>query len=261
MAGVIVAHAAMTYGAAGTWILEVGDSGQPTVKGVPEALLSVSIGLGALFALGLLLLVAGMLTPASVRRKGSGAFALDRLVRLGAPLAAYIVVVWPLLGMLIDHTVGDDRGALWSSYTDRLDVLDSGPMWFVAILLVFSLVYAAWARIAAPVSHARRVPLRARDLVLAAVLITTGSFFARLAWPIDSHQIIDLHLWLWLQCAVLFVFGVIGAGRGWFSPVPDDVRRACGSRPSAQSSSCYPSSWRSAATRPCSRAAYTPKRS
>ena len=228
VAGVIIGHAAMTYGASGTWILEVGDYGQSTLSGAPEALSSVGIALGALFAIGLFMLIAGLLTPASAHRKGPGAFAVDRLVRLGIPIAAYVFVVWPLLGVLIDYSIGDARGSVWRDYLDRLGRFDSGPMWFVAILLAFSLVYAAWVRCAAPAHPPAQVPLRARYLMLAAALIAAASFVARLAWPIDTHQVVDLHLWLWPQCAVLFSFGVISAERGWLAPVPDRLRRACG---------------------------------
>jgi hypothetical protein len=228
VAGVIVGHAAMTYGASGTWILEVGDYGQSTLAGVPEVLLSLGIALGALFAIGLFMLISGLLTPASARRKGPRAFALDRLTRLGVPVAAYVFVVWPALGVLVEYSIGDARGSVWSQYVERLERFDSGPMWFVAILLAFSLVYAAWARFTASGQPPPHTPMRARSLVLAAVLIAAASFVARLAWPIDTHQVVDLHLWLWPQCAVLFVFGIVSADRGWLAPVPDRVRRACG---------------------------------
>jgi hypothetical protein len=39
---------------------------------------------------------------------------------------------------------------------------------------------------------------------------------------------VDLHLWLWPQCAVLFVFGVVSAEHRWLAPVPDQLRRGCG---------------------------------
>jgi len=43
----------------------------------------------ALFMIPVLFLVAGLLTPPSLQRKGPGRFACDRLLRLGVPFALF----------------------------------------------------------------------------------------------------------------------------------------------------------------------------
>ena len=60
----------------------------------------------AVFVMALFFLVAGLLTPGSLDRKGPGRFARDRLVRLGIPLAAFTLVLWPLM------TYGLGRGGI-----------------------------------------------------------------------------------------------------------------------------------------------------
>lgn len=44
----------------------------------------------------------------------------------------------------------------------------------------------------------------------------------------DSHQIMNLHVFQWPQHLALFGFGVVCGERGWLSPVPDRLRRGCG---------------------------------
>jgi len=225
--GVILGHAAMTYGAAGTWIFEAPNYGGATLSEPLKALASVAIALGVLFAMGLFLYVAGLFTPGGLRRKGPGAFAFGRVIRLGIPLAAYALVVMPMLGVLIEGTVGDAKTSLANLYWLSLRDPGSGPMWFIAILLVFSLAFALGARLIGLPSP-RPAPLRPSYLAVAALTITVGSFGVRLLFPIDSRQILDLHVWLWPQCAVLFALGLLSAQHGWLNPVPDRLRRIGG---------------------------------
>jgi hypothetical protein len=51
----------------------------------------------AMFVMALFFLVAGLLTPASLDRKGPRRFTRDRLIRLGIPLATFMFVLWPLM--------------------------------------------------------------------------------------------------------------------------------------------------------------------
>lgn len=90
--GVIVAHAAMTYGAVGSWVCE-----EPSLSGAVEGVLSAFVGVGAMFGLGLFFLLAGMLTTAPLIRRGPRSFLASRAWRLGVPLVAYAFVVWPVL--------------------------------------------------------------------------------------------------------------------------------------------------------------------
>lgn len=225
VAGVILAHAAMTYGATGTWIFEARDYGGAEFGDALEAITSLFVVLGAMFAIGLFLYVAALFTPDAIRRKGAGGFTRDRIIRLGTPLLLYIVIVVPLLNVFIDATVGSDRGVATDAW-QSLRELHSGPMWFVAILLVASVGAALWVRIAGLPAREPSA-FRLRYLALAAAAIAVGSFAIRLAFPLDSDQLFDLHVWLWPQCAVLFMLGLFSAQRGWLEPVAPSVRRWC----------------------------------
>ena len=176
VAGVIVAHAAMTYGAAGTWVFESGDVGGSTLGSVTEILFSVLIGIGVMFAMGLFMLISGLLTPRAVARAGSRSFALSRLARLGLPIVIYVVLVMPLLGILVAYTVGGRSGAIWPYYVSLLENLSTGPLWFIVILLAISLGYTAWRQLIPPRTPRSRDGFSDRDLAVAAGLIAAASF-------------------------------------------------------------------------------------
>lgn len=222
-AGVIVAHAAMSYGAAGTWIYE-----EDSLSGPVRTGLSALVGGGVMFVLGLFFLIAGVLTSGPLHRRGPGVFLLSRLGRLGIPVVAYAVVVWPVLQWWIDEVRGQ-APTLWQFYGQQFSGTHwqsrgTGPMWFVEILLLVTVGWCLW-RWLVPSRPSTMEPTTAVLVAAGTVAVTT--FLVRVRFAIDSAQFLDLHVWLWPQSLTLFVLGAIGAERLWFSPVPASVRRLC----------------------------------
>lgn len=218
---VIIAHAAMTYGAVGTWIYE-----EDALSDVLGAALGALIVGGALFALGLFFLIAGMLTTRSLLRVGPARFLRSRVVRLGIPVVVYALVVWPALHWVIDIVVEDGPRSPIASYRDQFagsawQQLGTGPMWFVAILLIATAGWCLW-RMARPDRRSRAAPT---VIWRAVATMSLATFVIRLQFPIDSAQFLDLHVWLWPQAFVLFVVGALGAEQGWLFVIPLGMRR------------------------------------
>jgi len=185
--------------------------------------------MGVLFGMGLLFLVAGLFTPVSLRRKGAGRFALDRLLRLGIPLVVFVFVLDPLTDFMGYRGMGEgDTGFI--DYLARWwrEDSDLGPMWFVATLLLFSLIYAAWRRLRpAPAPAAGR--LTWGHLAGTAGAIASLTFLVRLEWPFLSQSMFGLNLWEFPQMGALFILGALAAERGWLADaLTDRMRRACG---------------------------------
>ena len=221
IAGVVVTHVAITYVLDIDWYYE-----ERTANPITEAIVAAVILPAALFALATLFLIAGLLSQRSLARKGPRAFVQDRLVRLGVPLAAFVVLIGPLTSIVGQRAErnpsADDAG---SFFMDEMRRADTGPMWFVTALLVFSILYGAW-RWARPAS-ATVQPLQPRHLVVAGAAIVFGSFVVRLAWPFTADTPLSLNLWEWPQMATLFAFGALAGERGWLEPIPDWLRRTC----------------------------------
>jgi glucans biosynthesis protein C len=210
VAGVIVAHVLMAYSDIGSWAYS-----EPTDNpafAIPAAL---GVSLGTMFAMGLFFLIAGLLTPPSLARKGTSRFLRDRLLRFGVPLAVYVLVVYPL----VSWAGASSR----QQFVDYVKDWDPGPLWFVGVLLLFSLGYLAWRRR----RPTPRAPTRTLGwlLVTAAGVVAVGSFVVRLRFPMNSSQLLAAHVWQWPQCLTLFALGTIAAERRWLDPVPARIGR------------------------------------
>jgi len=213
VAGVVFGHGWAGYDQLGSWAYS--DVREVSLAPVTETALEVALGPFGLFAMGFFLLISGMLTPQSLARKGSGRFIRDRVVRLGLPLVVFAYLAWPPVMWLLDWVAGRPY---------RFDPADPDPvhLWFLEVLLLFSVAYALWPRLPREPGELRLVHL----LGLAAA-VAVGTFLVRLRFPLDATQYLDLHLWQWPQYIALFGLGLVGRRPGWLDPVPDRLMRGC----------------------------------
>lgn len=178
-----------------------------------------------LFLVPLLFLIAGLLTPPSLQRKGVRRYVRDRLLRLGVPFVVFALLLWPLLEYALFRWLGDAPG-LWD-YLAAEGSLDTGVLWFVGVLLIFSLAYAGWVGLR-PSYPDRQQPgeLRAIHLLALSVAVSVAAFGVRLVVPLETdNRFVDLNLSQWPACAALFGLGVITARRGWLVTIPDRLHR------------------------------------
>jgi hypothetical protein len=223
IAGVVVVHAAMAYLIDADWYYM-----ERTTSELWGALVGLPGLLGGVFALGPLFLLGGVFTAASLAGKGPGGFTSGRLLRLGVSLVLYVTVINPLANYLGDLAQGR-QPSLWPYLAPGSEDHDAGPLWFVAALLTFSLVYAAWRRWRPASSGTGSwAVVRPRQLLLAAVVIAAGSLVVRLRWPFGSATLLDLRWPEWPQGAVLFTLGVLWGEQGWRGQVPAAWSRRCG---------------------------------
>ncbi len=216
VAGVITAHAFITYGDIGSWAYRETSSNDAFL-----IVAALAVSLGSLFAMGMFFLIAGLLTPHALTRKGTGGFLRDRMLRFGVVFLAYLVI-YPIL----DYVGGGGEDTLGEEFAVQSHRLDPGPLWFVLVLLLFSIAYAAWRRLR-PASGRERA-LRPGYLGWLVAAIAVSNVLVRLWLPINSYQLFAIHLWQWPQCAGLFILGDAAAEHGWLDPVPGRMRRVAG---------------------------------
>lgn len=225
--GVIVTHAALIYTPTGPWLYKEHAAEMGTIARVGlVGLVAAIVWMGPFF------LMAGLFAPQSLSRKGPGRFVRDRLIRLGGPLVVYIFVMMPLMRYIVYICTHVDRRPLEAPAPflwRQIRYFESGPMWFVAVLLGISLLYVAWSmlRRGQPETNVVR-PMSPLDIATASAAIGILTFVAHLVWPINSFQPLSLHVWQWPQYFVLFAFGVVSAHRGWLIALPPVLWRWCG---------------------------------
>ncbi len=89
---VILHHTAITYGAiGGWWWQEIQPNGS-----ISSLLLILFCTTNQAYFMGFFFLLAGYFTPPSLERKGYARFIVDRFIRLGLPLVAFIVILGPV---------------------------------------------------------------------------------------------------------------------------------------------------------------------
>ncbi len=232
---IIAGHAIVGYSGLDWW--SYGEVREVTLSPVTEVVLLVLAGPFALVLIPVLFLVAGLLSQPSLQRKGAGAYARDRLLRLGVPFAVFVLVLQPLAMYVMERSLAGYTGSFWASLLGPERILDTGPLWFVGVLMVFSLGYAAWAatrrgRSGAGPSRADRLQpdqVRLGHLLLPVAAVTVATFLVRLEFPFNSeNKYLDLNLYQWPGCLAMFALGVMAAKRGWLTAIPDRLRRQSG---------------------------------
>jgi hypothetical protein len=242
IAGVIAGHAWAGYTALGEW--PYSDVREVSLAPLSQLIAEAVLGPFGLFCMGLLFLVSGLLSVPSLRRRGPRRFAADRVRRLGLPLLVFTVVLWPPVRAVLDHLAGHPATPWW--------VPDPEQLWFLEVLIIFSIGAAAWwhftsARPSAPadlgvvvgtertIVHKRvtttprsRGSLTVGRLMMVGIGVAVGSFIVRLWFPLGSTGPAALHLCQWPQFLALFALGLAAARRGWLDPVPESLRRRCG---------------------------------
>lgn len=242
---VIFQHAAITYGVMGWWYYiaktdEYINEIIPADPISPTAFLLLSL-LGGLFQasfMGLFFLMGGYFTPRSYDRKGVVLYWKERLIRLGIPLALYIVIVDPImvyslavLGIQPWRSYSSLQGTFLDFYLSRFQSFDgiieflssTGPMWFLTVLLILTAGYTLWRQIIKAetlkkyIKGEYAIPSYLK-LLLLSVILGIFTFVVRLFFPIGEVTL-GIPFAFSIQYAMMFIVGVISFRNDWFQKV------------------------------------------
>jgi glucan biosynthesis protein C len=187
---VVLHHLAVIYGAnIGFYYVE------PAYSQVLALLLLVIFQLlDQAYFMGFFFLLSGYFTLGSFERKGLRAFLKDRLIRLGIPLLVFMFVLNPAgfyIGVPhIDPSLLAKAGIMLPlTWQDYIRFIGPGPLWFVAMLLLFDFAYAAW-RVATRNRSVRStidsLP-NYRMIVVYVLALALASYLIRIVVPIATY--------------------------------------------------------------------------
>lgn len=219
-------HAALTYSTIRIWpYSESRTDGTAT-------LLDVLVIYNQTFFMGMFFLISGYFTPGSYDAKGGARFMRDRFVRLGIPLVVFVVVLRPIFTLWVywkDYSYLDYR-------TFYVYSVDTGPMWFVLVLLVFNVVYymvrfnREQAGRTVPERAPVTTPLSLWWLPLLGLALGVATFVWRIIVPDGTiWKVVGLPTPSFLvQYVAMFVLGIAAKRRGWFDRLPAGAGWAAG---------------------------------
>jgi hypothetical protein len=221
---VILHHVALVYGASvqGFYYIEPPfDAPQAFLALLVFALVNQAWFMGAFF------LLAGYFVPGSFDRKGPGSFLKDRLIRLGIPLVIFYFVLNPIsrIGwwLMPAELTGITTPLTWGAYPRLLGL---GPLWFVAMLLIFDFGYAAWRRLTMNrTSSSMSKPSSPSYLGIGIFILVLAlvSYLLRIVVPIGKDVLEFPTLAYLPQYLSFFVVGTVASRVNWFRTLPSPI--------------------------------------
>ncbi len=222
---VVMVHASVTYSGLGGWY--VTENKSESLGLLELAAFGLFNSFTQAWFMGILFFFGGHFACEALAKKGTARFVQGRLLRLGLPLASYMLVINPLMLYFVAYpeqsrALGSFPEVYRSWYIADGRVLSgNGPLWFAEVLLSFSLVFAAAAELRARLFGRRsgadsmKSAPTPRALLLLALAIAAVAFAIRIFMPIGTSWM-NLQFCFFASYVALFALGVRSAQGGWF---------------------------------------------
>ncbi|SEI41360.1 Acyltransferase family protein [Dyadobacter koreensis] len=211
---VIIHHALVTYGAPGGWYYFE----KTEITGAVIAM-TMAVSIDQSFFMGFFFFLSALFIPGSLKRKGSAVFVRDRFFRLGIPLIYYSLLQATIMNFLV-YRYAENHDITFKQFLLGYDGwIDVGVLWFVLALLLFTLCYIIYTKIAKPDFKDWSLPSIKQILFFAAVLglitFLIRTVFA-VGWVLEP---LGFQLGHFPQYIAMFIFGLIAAENHWISRI------------------------------------------
>lgn len=216
---VILHHAFITYGAPGGWYFT--EKTTLTAALIP---MTAFVAVNQSFFMGFFFFLSALFIPSSYDKKGPAKFTVDRLVRLGLPLLFYSFVLSPFLSFMPYNYTGAHPQITYLQYLSGFESwIDFGVLWFVAALLLFTLLYVG-ARLMSKAIVKRVGTPSTKQIILFALGIGIITYFVRIKFPIGwvLHPV-GFQFAHFPQYIAMFVLGLLASRSKWTDNVNPKV--------------------------------------
>lgn len=212
---VILHHTCITYGAPGGWYFY-----DKSANETAEIFMTWFVAVNQSFFMGFFFFLSALFTEPSYLKKGAVKFTLDRLKRLGLPLLFYSFIFSPLLNFLI-YKFSYKKPATLLQYLKGYDNwIDPGVMWFVAALLIFTLLYVVYMKTFLPRNKTDRHLPGNTAIIIFALLLGLISYIVRIFFPIGwvLHPL-GFQFAHFTQYIALFIAGIYASRNNWLNEI------------------------------------------
>jgi surface polysaccharide O-acyltransferase-like enzyme len=213
---VVLHHVLITYGAEGGWYFTQKTS-YPG-EAIPMVILVI---INQSFFMGFFFFLSAYFIPVSYNKKGATRFVKDRLIRLGIPLLFYSFILSPVLIYLV-YYFGEGHHITFIQFLGGFhDWIDFGVLWFVAALLLFTLVYVLWRVVSKKYQSKPLAAPSSRMILWFSAGVGIISFLVRIVFPIGwiLHPV-GFQLAYFSQYVALFLLGLVASKNNWLDTLP-----------------------------------------
>ncbi|MDR6944963.1 acyltransferase [Mucilaginibacter pocheonensis] len=213
---VVLHHTFITYGAPGGWYYA-----EKTTNLGAQIPMTLFVAINQSFFMGFFFFIAAYFTGPSYCKKGAARFTADRLKRLGIPLVFYSFILSPVLSYLVYRFAQGNNITYFQYLSGFHSWIDFGVLWFVAALLLFSLLYAGIMQLlkGIEVLSLGQLP-HTQTIILFILTLVLGSYLARCVFPIGwVLKPVGFQLGHFVQYIALFVLGIVACNGQWLSKV------------------------------------------
>jgi uncharacterized integral membrane protein len=212
---VILHHTFITYGAPGGWYYF-----QKTTSEAAKIPMTLFVAVNQSFFMGFFFFLSAYFIRPSYDKKGPARFVKDRLIRLGIPLMFYSFIFGPIMNYLVYYFGKGHHITLMQFLSGYDDWIDFGVLWFVAALLLFTLLYVAWREISKNRDNKATTTLSLGKVIAFAAALGLISFLVRLIFPIGwVLQPIGFQLGHFTQYVALFIAGILASKYNWLAGI------------------------------------------
>jgi len=195
---VILHHASITYGGAGSWYYT--ESSSP----LSAILLTIFTAVNQSYFMGFFFFIAAYFSAMSLKSKSSLSFVMSKLIRLCIPLLLFYFLFGPLT---VFFAAEKGHFIYWNS-------LNIGPLWFLAALLLFDVIFLILSNLI------KKRPIRTdfisnKSIFVALIITGILTFFVRLVFPIGRTIFPGFQLAHFPLYILLYYSGVKSYNSDW----------------------------------------------
>ncbi|MBU2512011.1 acyltransferase family protein [bacterium] len=214
---VVLHHTAIGYGGSGDWIIIE----RPT-DSISPVFLTLFNALNQSFFMSLFFLLSGFFVPGALDKKGVPIFIKDRLIRLGIPILVFAFIISKFVDYLI---LNYTRGRVVTfyqvfSYQFKHPSFNTGPLWFLEALLLFTFVYMS-CRLFADRFLKKQIPSpfnnsfpSVRSISISIAAIAFGTYIVRIWFPVGV-QVYHFQVGHYVHYIFCFWLGILSYRGKW----------------------------------------------